>query len=560
SLQRLDDIYLNPLNNFGTVETSTSKTVLLGLVVFSILILATSCINYMNLSLAQLSQRNREIGVRKTLGASRRQIIAQFLVESLLLTVIALFIAIPLVAIALPTYTNLTETGFSFLDLFRTGFIAALVALVVVTGVVAGFIPAVSVSHLQPASIVKNANTTTRRGRLSKAAVTTAQFALSTALMLLAIAIYVQTNHLRELDVGYNRDNLVILDSRYSTINPEVFNYTALVNELEQHPGVLSVATSDFRPPGTGPINPWRIPRFAPDETITVAHTGVSPGFIETYEMELLAGRSFSEDFVSDFIPPQGIGGAEDSEGQVYGIVITDLLARRFGFDSPDAAIGQSFDLFDTNFRVIGVVKRFQFSSGMEAAERSIGILRSTVSPMRYLHLRLDPMQTEAALNHIDTVWERHQPSVPIERTFFAQTFDDIIADRTDGLSMAALMASVVTVLIAGFGLYALASYSSLRRTKEVGIRKALGATADSIVMLLAWDFIKPVLVACVIAWPIAWFAIEAFYAGFTSRAGFSVLIYGVVTGGVLAVALLTVAIQCFRTANSDPVKSLRYE
>ncbi len=179
---------------------------------------------------------------------------------------------------------------------------------------------------------------------------------------------------------------------------------------------------------------------------------------------------------------------------------------------------------------------------------------------MRFLSIRINPAMSSDALKHIERVWLRHRPDVPIYRTFVEESFNSILEARTSGLGMAALLASIITVVIAGFGLYALASYSSLRRTKEVGVRKVLGASANSIVTVLAWNFVKPVLIACFISWPIANYFIRDIYSQFSSQADFSLLIYATVTVAVVLVAILTVAIQCFKTANADPVQSLRYE
>lgn len=554
SLQPIDDIYLNPLNNFGSPEDSETQPVLYGLIIFAILILICSCINYTNLSLAQITQRSKEIGVRKTLGATRGQIVSQFLFESLLLTFIALALAVPIVIFTLPVYANLTSIAIHISDMLASNFVLLLITLVLLVGIISGILPAFSLSRLQAIRIIKRSASQSKIGRLSKAVVTALQFTLSSTLILLAIAIFVQTQHLQNLDVGYNRDNLLILDTRYNTREPDAFSYNGVLNDLRQHSGILAVASSQVKPPSTGGINPWRLPSFGPEESITVAHVGVSAGFIETYQMELLAGRTFSEEYATDFIP-------DDPESdQVSAIVITDVLARRFGFSTPEEALNQRFNLFDYGLYVIGVVKRFQFSSGMETDERSIGILRSSLSPMRYISIRIDPLQTEAAVAYINTVWGSHRPGIPLDMTFFSQTFNDIIERRTSGLSTAALMASLITILIAGFGLYALASYSSLRRTKEVGIRKTFGASANSIVLLLSWDFIKPVLISCLLAWPLAYFAISRFYDSFTSKADFSIVYYIIVTLGVIGIALITVAVQCFKAAKADPVRSLRYE
>lgn len=557
SLQPITDIYLNPLDNFGAVENSPRKTTLIGLLVFSVLILATSCINYINLSLAQITRRSKEIGIRKTLGANRGQIVQQFLTESLLYTLLAMLIALPLVALILPIYTNLTDTAFGFTAIFRTPFVAALAGLTVLTGLIAGLVPALSVARLQPTAILKTSLTQTRLGKWSKAIVTAAQFTLSTALILLALAILMQSEYLRNRDVGYDKDNLVILDSRFDFEQADSFNYQALMNDLQSHPGILSIASADGRPPGTGPISPWRLPSFAPDESITVAHIPVSPGYVETFGMELLAGRTFSEEFTSDFIPHDGTSPDVD---QSYGVVVTDQLLRRFGYTVPEEGLGEILLLGPYSYRVIGVIRAFQFSSGMEQPQRSLSLFYSTLGPMRYVFLRLDPDSTESALNHIDAVWERHRPGTPLDRRFFSEDFESVIDRRTEGLSMAALISSIITTIIAGFGLFALASYSTERRTKEVGIRKTLGAESGNIVRLLTWDFIKPVLIACVTAWPLAYLAIDRFYKEFSDSADFPFMAYMLVTIGIVGLALLTVVVQCFRTANSDPVKSLRYE
>ena len=557
SLQRIDDIYLNPLNNFGAAENSTTKNVLYGLILFSLLILASSCINYMNLSLAQITQRTKEIGVRKTLGAKRSHIIWQFLIESLILTALALLIAIPLVAVLVPTYTNLTSTDFSFGDIFQTGFIALLIALVLITGMLAGIIPALYLSRLQAVSVIKGANSLSRAGKLAKSTVTATQFTISATLILMAIAVYLQTEHMRNTDPAFNRDNLIVLDSRFSQTDAEAFSYNALKNDLEQHPGVVSVGTSQFRPPNQAGITPWRLPSFPPGETITVARAVIGPNFIDTYEFEFLAGRGFSEEYATDFMQPAG---EQPDPERTYSIVITDLLAERFGIESPQAAVGRTVESGNLKFQGIGVVRQVLFQGGMESGETTLGILMGSLNPMRFMHVRLHPTMTSEALDHIDAMWTRHRPGVPIDRTFFEQTFNTLFEARTGGLSTSALIASIITIIIAAFGLYALASYSSLRRTKEVGVRKVLGASANSIVSLLAWDFVKPVILACVISWPIAYFFINDFYAQFSSQAEFSLLNYGIVTLSIVFLALLTVSIQCFRTANSDPVQSLRYE
>ena len=564
AIEPMADIYLSPRVGFGGSGNNRTQ-VLAGLGIFAVLILLTSCINFANLSLSQVQQRAKEIGVRKTLGAKRGQIVLQFLTESLLLTLVALLIALPAVYFALPVYTNLTSTGFTIANVLQSGFALVLVAFVLATGLLSGMLPALALSRFEPASIIHGITLRGRRSQWARSGVTVVQFGFSTALIILAIAISLQVNYLNTMDIGFDKNNLVVLDSTYNFRDPEAFNYDALVNDLKQHPGVLAVGKASNPPPSTGGYNPWRIPSFAPNEFRPVSHYVVDAGYADAMQFRVLAGRTFSEEFPTDFQPQQVPGQQLTPEDAgIRGIVITRYAVSNFGFDSPEDALGEIFQFGNPQnpfqYRVLGVIEDFRLSGGLEDTLRSTSILRATQGPLRVLLIRLDPNQVAAALDHIDTVWARHRPDVPINRTFYDQTFGDIIYNQTNGISKASLFASIITVIISAFGLYALAFYSSERRTKEVGIRKVLGATSKMIVRLLTWDFVKPVLVACLLACGAAWYAIGVYFEQFSSQTSISPLVYLGVTLATVVIAILTVAVQCVRTANADPVESLRYE
>jgi putative ABC transport system permease protein len=230
---------------------------------------------------------------------------------------------------------------------------------------------------------------------------------------------------------------------------------------------------------------------------------------------------------------------------------------------TPEAALDQLLLSDDVAYRVIGVVEDFHMSGGLEDPLNSVMIIRSTqalLPVMAALLLRIDPAQTDAALAHVDAVWQRHRPDIPIDRRFFRQTYNSLVEAETRGINIAATFASIISILISAFGLYALALYSTQRRTKEVSIRKVLGATSKRIIRLLTWDFLKPVLVACVLASVGASYAILYYLQQFSSRTEVSWLLYVAVACGTLLIAALTVATQCYRAANADPVKSLSYE
>jgi putative ABC transport system permease protein len=557
SLQPLHDIYLSTRAGFG--GSNNRPQILLGLGIFAALILLTSCINFANLSMAQVQQRNKEIGVRKTLGAKRGQIVMQFLCESLLLTLLALVIALPAVYVAIPVYTNLTTTNFTFASALQAGSVGLLTLFVLGTGLLSGLLPALALSRFEPATIIRG---TGLRGRLSgtlRAGVTVVQFGFSTALILLAVAINLQIRHLNTMEIGFDKNNLIVLDSTFDQRNPDNFDYDAMVNELRQHPGILAVGKSSVPPPATGPYNPWSLPSYGPNEFRGVSSNIVDVGYFDAMGFELLAGRWFSEEFGTDIMSFNGPT-PDPATAPVRGAVITRYAASNFGLGSPEAALNQIIKQGPFQYNVIGVIEDYRQSGGLEDVLQSTSVLRASRDPLRVLLLRIDPAQLDSALAHIDEVWARHRPDTPINRTFYDQTYNDLIFAQTNGISSAAFFASVITILISAFGLYALAFYSTQRRTKEVGIRKVAGASSAKIVRLLTWDFLKPVLVACALASIAGYVVVDFYFQQFSSRVSISPLVYLAVTLGTLLVAVITVASQCYRAANADPVKSLRYE
>lgn len=552
-LEPLGDIYLSPRQGFGQTTNNRSR-IITALALFAGLILLTSCINFINLSFSQMRERGREIGVRKTVGAKRRDIVLQFLLESLMLTLFALCLALPFVWFAVPAYTALTGTDFTVADAANGGSVATLVAFVLATGLLSGLFPALSIARHDPATVMKGVPGAFRR--LAYGSVTVVQFAFSTALILLAFAITLQIRHLNTMDIGFNKDDLVLLPAVAAS------NYAAMTNEMRQHPAVAAASGSDAAPPGTGSLDPWRLASWPTERYRSVQNIIVEENYLDVMQLRLLAGRWFSPDFTADFLPARAPRQAlPDPPGWVMGVVITRTAAISFGLGAPEQALGTEFRNEQGRYQVIGVVEDFRMTGGMEDPLSSIMIIRARQGTMwSNLLLRIDPEQTDAALQHIDAVWRKYQPDGYFDRTFFRQTYNDIVDEETRGINIAAIFASTISILISAFGLYALAFYSTQRRTKEVGIRKVVGATSKKLIRLLTWDFLKPVLVACALASLAAYYAILYYLQQFSSRAEVPWLLYPGVTAGTLLIAALTVATQCYRAANADPVKSLRYE
>ncbi|MDP1756318.1 MAG: FtsX-like permease family protein, partial [Pseudohongiella sp.] len=326
-------------------------------------------------------------------------------------------------------------------------------------------------------------------------------------------------------------------------------------NELRQHPAVLTVGKAEAAPPDNGGYNPWRHSSWPAEDARPVSHLGVDENYVDAMQLQLLAGRNFSLEFPADYMP----AGQPDPE-QTYGVMVTPAAVRNFGLGSNEAAINQVLMIGTLSFRIVGVVNDFRLSGGLEDTLRSTSVLRASKQPLRSLLIRIDPAQRDSALQHIDSVWAEHRPDAPINREFYEQSFNQQIYEQTNGINRAAQFAAIITIVIAALGLYALAYYSTERRTKEIGVRKVLGATARSIVGLLSMDFIKPVVLACVVASVLAYFVTDFYFNQFSASAAMPPVIYLLVIAGIILLSLVTVAAQCIKTARADPVASLRSE
>jgi putative ABC transport system permease protein len=555
-LEPLHDIHLDGRTGVGAPSDNTLK-VLLSLIAFAVLILLSSCINFANLALVQVQQRSKEVGVRRALGATHAQILVQFLLDSLLLTLLALLLALPAIELAIPAYTALTASNFTFASALASSSVAQMILFVVATGVLSGLLPALALARFKPALVIKGAGVQGGSGRLPRAGVTVVQFGFSTALILLALAIVMQIRHLNTMDIGFDKDNLLVIDT-VAQAGIDSVGYEAMVNELREHPGIVAISRTNLVPPvpSSGGA-PFFLPSYGPNEFRNMSNVMVDTGYVDTMRLKLIAGRWFSDELATDFQY-----GQTPTPEVLPAAVITRQAARTLGFDSPEAALDQTISQrlpqTTNSNRIIGVVEDFRFSGGLDAP--FTGILRATRSPARVLLVRLDPRQQENTLAFIDEVWARHHPGLPINRSFFSDTYDNLVARQTQGISIAATFASVVTILISAMGLYALVFYSTERRTKEVGIRKVLGATTRMVISLLTWDFLKPVLLACALACIGGYFAIGWYMQQFASRAEVTPLLYMVVTTGTVLVAVLIIIGLSYRAASARPVESLRYE
>ncbi|MDQ8756105.1 FtsX-like permease family protein [Sphingosinicella sp. LHD-64] len=549
---------MRPTNDRGTI-------VALGIV--GVLILAMAVINFVNLATARAGQRAREVALRKVLGASRRQLIAQFLGESILLTATAMLIAVALVEMLLPTVNALLDADLRVRYFGEQGMLLPIPGLILIVGGAGGLYPAFILSRYRPASVLKANQSSTDpagSGRLRNILVV-GQFAVSIALIICTSVIYAQTAFARTIDVGYRSEGILQVGNIYRSALRPVLD--TMLREIGAVEGVTSVGRSTIGVATWGMEN-MTVTAPGATEPVEFELYRIDPGFFRTMDIPTVAGRTFSERQAMDdstLAADLPDGGAEATMARRgYNVVLNELAARRLGFARPADAIGRTLRADDgdvetvgrTPVTIIGVVGNSRFRSIREPVAATMFLYERTQPGWLLVRYSGDPT---AVRDRVERVWKRIAPEVPFEAEFS----EDIIRqlyDAEETRSIVFTTFAALAVIVACLGLFGLAAFTADRRTKEIGIRKVFGATVLDIVKLLAWQFSKPVIVANLIAWPVAWWVMRDWLNGFDARVDLGPGPF--VVAGLLAfvIALGTIAGHALRVSRTNPIVALRYE
>jgi putative ABC transport system permease protein len=525
-LEPIADIHLHSQVDDGFSAGSDIRYIrLFGAI--ALLVLLIACINYMNLSTAFASRRAREIGVRKVVGAGRRQIAGQFLLESALMGLAAFVLAVVLVESALPWFNGLTGKSL-FVDYAGEGGLMLLLALL--AGLMAGSYPSVILSRFRPILALRGATSGSGRdrGTLRKALVVF-QFTASIALITATIVVQRQLDHVQEERIGFEKDRLVVL----KTTERLGENYAAFKGSLLSDPAVASVTTTT-NVPGNRIFNEYGM---SPDggDPFYLTFSSVDFDFVRTMGLEILEGRDLSPQFGTDLTDA---------------ILVNETTARKMGWEEP---VGQ--ELFGR--KVVGLIRDYLTMSSRE--EVRAGSFMPFEGVDRFVVVRLAPGSTKRAIDLLEETWASFVPGVPLNFAF-VDTDIEALYRSEQRLGNVFMAFSLLTVLIACLGLFGLAAFAAERRTREIGIRKVMGSSVGGVVALLSREFMVLVLVALVVGGPLAWVAMNRWLADYAYRIeiGWGVpLAAGVIC---LAIALATVGWHALRAALADPVKSLRYE
>ncbi len=498
----------------------------------ALIVLLIACINFMNLSTARSVRRSKEVGLRKVAGGKRSQIASQFLGESVLLSIIALFISLVLVELLMPWFNELAGKELS-VRILSLPMIGGLMFIALFTGVISGSYPAVFLSSFKPVNVLKGRQKIGSKG--FRRALVVFQFSLSVALIISTLVIKNQMDYIHNKHLGFQKENIVTLLTSANTSG----NRDLLMQELKAVPGVELVTASNDLPSRIGNSTygiDWE--GKDPDERILFNFLHADFDFTETFAMEMVSGRAFSREYASD--------------SAAY--IINQEAANFIGGDD---IIGKPFNMWGRDGEIIGVVENFHFRN----LKHNISPLVIRLSPpdASNIHIRLHPSSIPVTMEKIEKTWSSICMDEPVNYQFFDQQFD-MMYRAEQRMSRLFTWFSVLAVVISCLGLFGLASYMAEQKTREIGVRKVFGAGTVQVIVLMVKEFTRWVIIAIFIGMPVAWYFMDRWLDNFVFRDGQSISSYVLAALAAIGIAIITVSYQAVRAALSNPADSLRYE
>ncbi|GAB3557536.1 ABC transporter permease [Spirosoma fluminis] len=545
-LQPLTDIHLHSNFAYDLSPAGDIRYVyMFGAIALFMLLIA--CINFMNLSTAGASKRRKEVGIRKVMGSVKSALVNQFLTESVLLTMLALGLAIGLVYVALPLFNDLSGKALSLNFLAAPWLLPSLLFLGFVVGILAGSYPAFILSSFTPVTVLKGAGSALqskpgggRRGLSLRSTLVVVQFSISFILMVGTTVVYQQLSYIQNTKLGYDKDQVLVVQETWRLGK----NESVLRDQLLHDARVANATVSGYLPAGPSGNNNFMVyPDDNTSQFLKALQYQVDENYIPTLGMKMIAGRNFSKDFGTDST----------------GIILNETAAKAFGWGTK--ALGHTITRPDNEgrkatYRVIGIVKDFHFRS---LHERIAPLMMTLGQNSGLVIARVQTKDVMGLLASVEKQWARFAAEAPLEYSFLDQNFNATYQAEQKTGRILGLFAGL-TIFVACLGLFGLATFMAEQRTKEIGVRKVLGASVSSLIGLLSADFLKPVLIAIVIASPIAWYAMSRWLQDFAYRINMEWWMFALAGMAAILIALLTVSYQSIKAALMNPVKSLRSE
>jgi len=543
-LQRLTDIHLRShLDDEMEENGDISRVYIFGAIALFILLIA--CINYMNLSTARSTLRAKEIGIRKVSGAQRKELIFQFLSESILISYLAILLAAAIAWVSIHWLDKATGLDLSITSLLEWKVLLPLLLTPVVVGVLSGIYPAIFMSSFQPVIVLKGLFKAGSSTVSFRKVLVVAQFAISIILIISTAIVFQQLGYMQNTSLGFDKEHIVTMAYNNGLDN----TYESFRTALLEDPHVLQ-ATRSSRIPSGRLLDESGASTESGDSLRPVAadikYLGVDHDFLKTYGIPMAAGRDFARDYGTDSA----------------NFLLNESATRVLGVRTAQEMVGKNFSYGNTKGKVIGIMRDFNFESMHQSIVPLIMVMGSNSqgsNSYNNISVKIAGGNVAAAMSHLEKIWKRYLPVVPFEYTFLDERFQKLYqSEQRQGTLFTAF--SGIAIFIACLGLFGLSAFTITQRIKEIGVRKVLGASTGSIVQLLSLDFLKLVAIAALIAFPIAWYVMHNWLRDFAYRVSIQWWIF--LVAGVLAaaVALATISFQAIRAALANPVKSLRSE
>ena len=533
-LEPLRDVYLRTTRN-GSSTGNINNVYIFSII--AVFILAIACINFVNLTTARSSERAREVGIRKVVGALRAQLTGQFIGESIMLCLIAFLLSIGLISLLIPSFNTVAGKTVAEGLFSQPSYILMLLGAALGIGLLAGFYPALVLSSFKPVVVLKGRFATGTRGIILRKGLVIAQFTISIALIIGTIIVYNQMSYMRNRELGFSKDQMMVIDTNS---DPSKDAFKQAVAGL---PKVKSVAMSGSVPGSGNPGAYSEIENTKGD--LQIANLDlyfVDFDYINHYKIKLAAGRGFSRDFMTD---------------TTQAMVLNESAVKMFGYSSPEQAVGKRFKQWGREGKIVGVIKDFHFR-GLQTPIKPLS-MRIEPGGSNLVSVNIDGSDLKNTIAAIEGKWKTIIPNRPFSYYFLDEQFDkQYRAEERFGKLF--FNFSVLAIFISCLGLLGLASYSTMQRTKEIGIRKVMGASVSNILNLLSKDFILLVIISFFVAAPVAWYFMHEWLKDFAYRTPIGWWVFAV--AGILAVviALGTISFMAIKAAVANPVNSLRSE
>jgi len=541
----LKDIHLRS-GMENNVSPPGSMTYLYILASIALFILLIACINFMNLSTAQSSKRSSEVGIRKVLGAEKGSLISKFMGESVFMSLIAFGFAFVIILLLLPAFNSVSGKQLSIIfpdDMF---IVSSFLLLAIITGLIAGSYPAFYLSSFKPIKVLKGRFSNSLAAVSLRKGLVVFQFVISVVLIIASVVISKQMNYLRSADLGFEKERQIIIPLR-SSIAKNM--YSSLKNDLTALSQIESVGASRYNP-GASNISDklfYKEGQTMNDSKRTFTNR-IDAGYLKTLKIKLAAGRLFSEEFPGD---------------TNNRIILNECAVKEMGFGSAQNAVNKKvyFDYQETQFafEIVGVIKDFHFED-LHLPITPYGYeLNNASNQFNYMLVHAKPGDVKSLITTIERAWHKLNPNEPFEYSFLDDDFQKNYMAENRLASIVSYF-TLIAIIICCLGLFGLATFSAEQRIKEIGVRKVLGASVTSIVTILSKDFLKLVIIAIVIASPIAWYIMNKWLQNFAYRIGIEWWVFVLAGVAATAIAFLTISYQALKTANANPIKSLRTE